>query len=152
MITVNGFHGTVENFEVEDIKKPAFFGKRIETARFFAQNRGRILNARIKAEKVLEFDVAGASWGAQFWTGIEAVDDAIEEYIFKNECIDKNGDIIEDEQEYWEENGPTFDYVVSWAEEQGYDLIIAHAVYDDDAGTVDTNYVALNNAIVKANN
>ncbi len=147
---VHGYHGTPETcFEVSEIKKRAFFSKNIETASYFARNGGRILYARIEAEKVLEFDAEGESWGSGVWTGNDDIDTAIWNYIVKHECIDKDGNINEEEMEYWKENGPTLDYIASWAEEQGYDLIIAHAVYDDDADATDTNYIALNNAVIK---
>lgn len=150
MTTVHGYHGTPEAFDIKDMYKPAYFGKSIETAKGFTGENGRIIKATITAEKILEFDADSSSWGS-IWTGIEDVDNAVWDYIVKSECYDKEGNIIEEEMEYWEDNGPTLNFIVSWASEQGYDLVIVHDVYDDTSDTCDDNYIALNGAVITMN-
>lgn len=147
MTTVIGYHGTPKMYDISEMQKPSYFSHTLDTAKAFTGDNGRVLKATITAEKVLEFEGSGASWGS-IWTGIDTIDQAVWEYILKSECYDKDGNVIEEEKEYWEENGPTLNYIAEWASAQGYDLVIAHDVYDDTSNTIDTNYVVLNNSVL----
>lgn len=141
MVTEVVYHGTVRNFELEDMRKPAFFTSNPRIAKWVMYHherkpgtRPRLITAKIKAEKVYEIDWTYESWGGGFFP---SDDKLFEEFV----RFAAEGD--DEEATYWQEEGMCVDMFMRMMEEKGYDLVICRNVREECGMTGDM-YIVLN--------
>ena len=131
------YHGTKEEFPVEEIHKSAYFTNIRKTAEWFAGEDGYVLAARLSADKVYEIDWDCCSWGG----GAFPNDALFEKYLeFASE-----GD--EEEYAYWKETGMCVDMFASMMEADGYDLVIFRNVLEE-SGYISDVYCAFEKCLV----
>ena len=149
---VIGFHGTHDEFDVSEIGKPAFFTSDQNTAEYFTNSQladgfrpedvegwnPRVVCAVIEARHPLEVDVGGQSWGELFLADKELFD-AVAQYA-------ANGN--PEERAYFQEKGINVDYLADYAQENGYDLLIAKNVYEE-CGWPSDEYIALEGSSIR---
>ncbi len=137
MITDILYHGTKEEFDLREMKKPAYFTSNPKIASWFAsKGNPRLICARIKAERVYEIDWMYKSWGGGF---VPSDNELFEEFV----RFASDGD--EEEISYWEENGFCIDMFASMMAEKGIELVICRNVLEECGITGDI-YVALGDA------
>ena len=132
-LKVMAYHGTGVRFNEFECK--AYFSEYRETAVFFAK---RCVGVPCVYSCFLVFNNPLIVYlGGQSWGGIFLSDDKIQE-----ECIQYAtcGDL--EEVEYYKEEGITINILGEYAEEKGYDGVIAYDCYEED-GSRGIQYVVL---------
>lgn len=141
MVTGNVYHGTAKKFQLEDMRRPAYFTSNPRISKWYMYHkehklgaRPRLITARVKAEKVYEIDWLYESWGGGFFPSDESLFGEFVRFAAKDD---------DDETAYWQENGMCIDMFASMMAEKGYDLVICRNVREECGMTGDV-YIVLN--------
>lgn len=128
-MVISAFHGT--DCRMDSFKKITgilFLTDNPGLAKMFGKN---VFHINVEADKTFEIDWEGCSWGGGFFP-----DDA---ELFKS-FVDWASDSYEEEREYWEDNGMCIDMFASFLFSNGFDMLIAHNVAEEN-GFSKTEYV-----------
>lgn len=125
------YHGTDKNFE--QFICPAYFSETKRTAEFFAKRSleiPKVLECKLVLKNPLIVDIQGQSWG-----GFHLEDEKIEEACIKYAA---DGDL--EEEQYFQEEGLSIGFLAGYAENHGYDGVIAYNCMEEN-GSSETQYV-----------